>query len=443
MADMSVHPYWELTFGKDGSVDTGERDALLRDVVQEVTDRNLTDLVIFAHGWNNTRATATALYTRFFAPFPTLLNGLTAPGDRPRVGYVGVIWPSLRFADEAPPFLAGLFTAADGPGLPPGTREALALAFPGREAVIGRLAELAERQPEDRARLEEFTGLVRTLVSPRPREGGRDGSADDAWARDTASEPTVPAMFTDSAVEVCGRFADALEATGSAPAPGLFGGALGRVWRGALELLRQGTYWEMKRRAGVVGRQGLGPAAGELAGRGPRVHLVGHSFGARLVAFAVGGLPDGVRVRSLTLLQGAFSHYAFSPQLPFAPRRGGVLEGTADRIDGPLVCCHSSHDSALGTLYPLASRLAGDADSLLGLDLTRWGALGYQGMRDMPGCPAVPLAEALGDGMPTDGCVNVDASEVVRSGGPPAGAHSDICHEELARVVLRAGLGMR
>ncbi|MBZ4322642.1 serine-threonine protein kinase [Streptomyces huiliensis] len=442
MADMSVQPYWELTFGKDGRVEPGERDTLLRGVAEE----NLTDLVIFAHGWNNTRATATALYRRFFTPFPVLLDTLTAPGDRPRVGYVGVIWPSLRFADEAPPFLAVPSAGAPQPGLPPGTREALALAFPGREAVIGRLAELAERQPEDRARLEEFTGLVRTLVSPRPREADREADrngGDDAWARDTESEPTVPAMFADSAVEVCGQFAAALEATGAEPAPGLFGGALGRVWRGALELLRQGTYWEMKRRAGVVGREGLGPVAGELAGRGPRVHLVGHSFGARLVAFALGGLPDGVRIRSLTLLQGAFSHYAFAPRLPFAPRRGGVLHGLTDRVEGPLICCHSGHDSALGTLYPLASRLAGDADSLLGVDLTRWGALGYQGIRDVPGCSARTLAEALADGLPAEGCVNVDASEVVRTGGPPSGAHSDICHEELARVVLRAGLGMR
>jgi hypothetical protein len=35
--------------------------------------------------------------------------------------------------------------------------------------------------------------------------------------------------------------------------------------------------------------------------------------------------------------------------------------------------------------------------------------------------------------------VNVDAAAVVRRGGPPAGAHSDILHEELARLVLAAG----
>ncbi|WP_171171661.1 serine-threonine protein kinase [Streptomyces sp. I05A-00742] len=442
MAGMSVQPYWELTFGKDGRVEQRERDALL----QGVPDESLTDLVIFVHGWNNTRATATGLYRTFFALFPAALAAVTNQGEPPRLGYTGVIWPSLRFTDEPVAALPGLWSAEGPRGLPPGTREALVLAFPGREAVIGRLAELAERQPEDRARLEEFTGLVRTLVSPRPREADRNGggAADDVWVRDTESEPTVPVMFTESAVEVCDLFAAALESTG-APAPGLFGGALRRVWRGAIELLRQGTYWEMKRRAGVVGRQGLGPVAGDLLHGSPglRIHLVGHSFGARLVSFALGGLPDGVRVRSLTLLQGAFSHYAFAPRLPFAPRRGGVLHGMQDRLDGPLVNCHSRHDTALGTLYPLASRLAGDADSLLGVDLTRWGALGHGGVREVPGSSALTLAEALTGGLPADGCVNVDAAAVVRAGGPPSGAHSDICHEELARVVLLAGRGMR
>ncbi|MYW17752.1 serine-threonine protein kinase, partial [Streptomyces sp. SID2955] len=40
---------------------------------------------------------------------------------------------------------------------------------------------------------------------------------------------------------------------------------------------------------------------------------------------------------------------------------------------------------------------------------------------------------------PASGCVNVDAAAVVRRGGAPSGAHSDIVHPELARLVLAAG----
>jgi hypothetical protein len=35
--------------------------------------------------------------------------------------------------------------------------------------------------------------------------------------------------------------------------------------------------------------------------------------------------------------------------------------------------------------------------------------------------------------------LNVDASDIVRAGGPPSGAHSDIIHPELTWLVLLAG----
>src|SRR5439155_26472577 len=79
---MSVTPYWELTFDADGDVDGRERDRLLA----EVTEHGVHDLIVFAHGWNNDRSGATALYRQVFRPIP----GLAA---RAKIGYVGVIWP--------------------------------------------------------------------------------------------------------------------------------------------------------------------------------------------------------------------------------------------------------------------------------------------------------------------------------------------------------------
>ena len=76
-----------------------------------------------------------------------------------------------------------------------------------------------------------------------------------------------------------------------------------------------------------------------------RVHLVGHSFGARLVSFALAGLPAGLEpspVKAVTLLQGAFSQCAFAPRLPFdADRRRRAGRACCDRIDGPLAVCFS------------------------------------------------------------------------------------------------------
>ncbi|MFF3310349.1 hypothetical protein [Streptomyces sp. NPDC002952] len=60
-------------------------------------------------------------------------------------------------------------------------------------------------------------------------------------------------------------------------------------------------------------------------------------------------------------------------------------------------------------------------------------------MRAVEGAPALALADALRTGLQASGYVNVDASTVVRRGGPPAGAHNDIRHRELARLAPAAG----
>ena len=110
------------------------------------------------------------------------------------------------------------------------------------------------------------------------------------------------------------------------------------MWNGAKDALRVGSYFQMKTRAGDIGRSGLGQflVALQTAAPSVRVHLIGHSFGARLVSFALAGLPDGAGspVKSLYLLQGAFSHFAFADALPMDRSRGGALKGMAARLDG-------------------------------------------------------------------------------------------------------------
>ncbi|MGW7366037.1 serine-threonine protein kinase [Streptomyces sp. NPDC054841] len=393
---MSVRPYREITFDADGDADPAQRDAL--------AGLGVTDLVMLAHGWNNSRSTATRFCSRFFEPFP----GLLPPGAR--VGYVGVVWPSMMFTDEPVPDF-----------------EALAGVFPGREAALGRLAVLLAEEPASRTALDEFGLLVRELT----------GTPAAGLVGDVAGEGE-PVFLQEDPVEVCRIFTGALD--GAEPSLAI-GGGLKKLWKGAREVLRQATYYTMKRRAGTVGQRGLGPLLGQLARSSPtaRVHLVGHSQGARLVAFALRGLPAGARpVKSVTLLQGAFSHYAFAPSLPHAKGSSGVLRDMQHRVDGPVIACFSRHDTALAVIYPLASRMAGDSSTLVGLD-ERWWAVGHDGIQAVAGTRRLTLEEALRDGLPAAGCVNVDAASVVRHGGPPAGAHSDILHPELARVVLAAG----
>ncbi|OKK14656.1 serine-threonine protein kinase [Streptomyces sp. CB00455] len=424
-------PYAELTFDSEGDADPATLSA--------VAGMDATDLLVFAHGWNSDRSTATRLYDRFFTPFPGLV------GPQVRLGYVGVVWPSIRFSDEPIPDFdepGAHMEPGSGPELDPGTRRALGDFWPGRRTELDRVAELLARCPESQAAFIEFGALVRELA-------GVD-------AVDGDSPAAVPLIFTADVLEVCRALTLGL-AEASAPQGGVgaadpAAGDTGArevspgdppraLWSGAKELLRQATYYQMKKRAGVVGERGLGPVLTALARLRPglRVHLVGHSFGARVASFALRGVPDDARfVRSLTLLQGAFSHYAFSDRLPHDHDRGGALGGLQRRVDGPVVACHSRHDTSLGVFYPLASRMAGDSAGLLGFD-ERWGALGHDGVQAVPGAPRLTLDAALREGVPGAGCVSVDAASVVRRGGVPSGAHSDICHEELARLVVSAG----
>lgn len=471
-AGIGVRPYVELTFDSEGDVAPGAREA--------VFGIEATDLLVFAHGWNSDRSTAVRLFDRFYAPFADLV------GTGVRLGYVGVVWPSIRFSDEPIPDFdgpggtlgaavggpfasavgsavgaavggpAGLAEPVHGVALDRATRQALGAFWPGRGAELDRIAELLALRPAQEGAFAEFGALVRELA-------GVDGvgAGDDLAAAFAPRE--VPAFLTEDVIEVCRTFTEALARAGarlpedsaggsadgssdgsSADFPGAgfsVGGGLRTLWNGAKEVLRQATYYQMKARAGVVGEHGLGPVLAELSGRRPalRIHLIGHSFGGRVASFALRALPTGARnVKSVTLLQGAFSHYAFADSLPHDPGRGGALRGLQARVDGPVSACHSPYDSSLKVFYPLASRMAGDSAGVLGFD-ERWGAIGHDGVRGVPGAPRLTLDAALRGGLPGAGCVSVDAGSVVRRGGAPSGAHSDICHEELARLVVAAG----
>ncbi|MEV6249205.1 serine-threonine protein kinase [Streptomyces sp. NPDC051742] len=408
---MSVEPYREITFDKQGDGPPGQSASLAA-----LARQGVTELVVFAHGWNSSPSGATRLYSDFFAPFP----GLFAPGTE--AGYAGVIWPSMMFTGEPGPDYRALVTV-----------------LPEKEPVLDRLTELLVTAPADERAFAEFGALLRELTDV---SGGGAAVAVEA----------VPEFLLADPVEVCALFTEALEAeareagavpSGDIPPDGFesgFGEGLGRYWKGAREALRQATYYVMKKRAGRVGEAGLGPLLGEVARAAPglRVHLVGHSMGARLVSYALKGLPPGARpVASVTLLQGAFSHYAFAARLPHDARRSGSLRDMQQRIRGPLVACYSRHDTALGVMYPLASRLARDSESLGGLPRLpgagdpRWGAIGYDGVQAVPGTVRRTLASVLDAGVPASGCVNVDTAEVVRS-------HSDVRAPELARVVVSA-----
>lgn len=437
-------PFWEITFDEQGDPDgTANPQA-----IKEIADRKLTDVVLFSHGWNNNHTVAMALYQGWFAH---LAAQLTHAKNPVAVGLVGIFWPSQRWSDEpipdfapspgggATPGAAALSSSStyeNSASLEPAELEALQLAFPKAKDALARMAVLLDGEPSAGA-LDEFRQLLSTLATT---------SDDDGEGGETSGQPR---MLADDPLTLFGRFSAALVDSGAVftdadveDAAGL-GDTLKGIWNGAKEALRQATYFEMKNRAGIVGRSGLGPFIVQLnqAVPGIRVHLVGHSFGARVVSYALAGVPDAPRpIKSVTLLQGAFSHFAFADPLPFDATRKGGLAGKLSRIDGPLTVVFSTHDDAVGRFYPLASITSGDDAAGLGDHLYRWGGMGHDGAQGVGALlDAIQPAGASTSYRLRDGHVlNVDASEIVCQGTSPSGAHSDIVHPEITWLTLLA-----
>lgn len=403
MTDIDGLDYHEIAFAQDGSLTfDGGLSTLSSDV---------TDLFVLSHGWNNGVTEAQDLYRGMFG----LLAGML--GDRLATSAaVGVIWPSLLFPEDAP----------GGPATPSTGKELaahLAPAFPGKEATLDTLGTLLDEQPQDAQQLRNFHQLASSLVTTPALAPEDEGPAAVATA-DTA------AVFGHAA---------AMSKTPVSDAQAL-GNPFAVLWNGGREVLRTLSYYEMKNRAGVVGRVGLGPLLGRLAADRSklRVHLAGHSFGARLVSFALAGLPDSAvgpasPVKSLFLIQGAFSHFSFAKPTPSRAVKQGALSGRVNRVDGPLASTFSAADRAVGWWYPTASMLAHqNAESLD--DLTyEWGGMGHDGFQQVPAGTKTPLAEQGHQyGFQAGHFYLLDANSVIRANQSPfSGAHSDIQHPEV------------
>ena len=429
---LSDFPFWILEFDKDGNALPSVATFL-----SEVPAAGLTDLYIFSHGWNNDRATALDLYTRFYAAMRGVLDDASVNKvEGKKIGVAGVIWPSILFpGDTAPSTSTGGSSSFTG-GTQGGTMESeLPKAFcePEQQGPLGELIQMLNERPASNDALLAFRDKLTQIVSAPKVTSTQDNGE------------VVTPMSDEQWMQFLGQVADASMSTDTQGGAASMGGLFDRLWDGAKNVLRVATYWEMKNRAGVVGKKGLGALIGKVHEAVPalRVHLLGHSFGARVVSYSLSGLPDGLSgtaspVKLLFLLQGAFSHFAFCDQLPFDGTRSGDLKGMAARVDGPLMTTHSKFDSAVGVAYPAASFLAGADASDVGDVMYRWEGMGCDGSQ-VPDAASAPLGDVHTTYPFAKGkWLNLDGNNVITQGGPPSGAHSDIVHPHTAWAALLA-----
>ena len=431
MNDIAGIPYFRAEFDINGN---------LKQPVALPSD--IDEVIVVSHGWNNNQADAESLYRALFTNF-------AAVGGAPRgkAAIIGVLWPSKRF-DE----LVAASAASSGAGGAAGvgsqaSRESDAMlvkklddmkSFFTADAQRKTLDELKALVPDlqdKKSAQRQFVEKVRSLLDP--------GAAND--------EDASKAFFKDDGAEIMQRleiveedFDDTItggtEGSASLPlgvgvvkpatggAAGIFG-FLSGIKAAAMNVLNFTTYYEMKARAGKVGANGVAKLIDSLPAHVQRIHLVGHSFGGRVVTSAAASSTTD-RIRSMSLLQTAFSHHGFSKL------KKGAFRAVVDRkrVNGPIVVTHSVKDKAVGVAYPMASRLNGDTTSGLGDKNDKFGGIGRNGAQQMEAGEVVEGKMLATDGayrFQTGIFFNLEANDLIPG-------HSDITGKEVAHAIRSA-----
>jgi len=388
MKDIAGIPFDWARFDKDGQPQNDPK-----------IPAGTTDLIIVSHGWKNTEPDATALYSKLFTNFTEVTKADPAYAPR-KLAIIGVLWPAKQF-DLAMTNIAASGTKAGGalsagPQAAADSEKAMQEAIdraatffdePGEVEEIAKLRTLTERlEKNEKDAKEEFVAALRRMLDPDGQAAGMK-SDDDASRKffggnaerifDQAKQ-SAPASTQDSTAPAAGRDPNAPVGSASGQEAGFFGDLVSGAANGVANLLNLTTYFKMKIRAGTVGSKGVAPLIDRLAAQVQRVHLVGHSFGGRLVTAAAADSTTS-KIHSLSLLQAAFSHNGFSRT------REGFFRKVVDskRVNGPILITHTKNDRAVGLAYPAASRISLDKKLGFGDADDEFGGIGSNGAQQM------------------------------------------------------------
>ncbi len=425
-------PYFEVQFNKKGKVhDEKEVTA----VTKFLAEGGTTDLFIISHGWNNDRNEARDLYCKFFKYMREVLEDKVVPGiDARKFAIVGIFWPSKKFADKELKPGGAAFAELSVPDTDIMEQlNTLKEIFEDTNAdkILEKLKQSVSKLDDSQDECERFIDLVRSLLPQQETAGDEDASkeflklpADEIIRRLDMSLPT-PMIRSDgsaqnSDMKKFGKISFSKKSIIS-------------------DILNYLTYYQMRERASIVGFNGVNQLLQKIQTQCSdiKIHLIGHSFGGRLVAAAATGSDKQPVVKSTTmfLLQAAFSHYGFAEL--YDDVNNGFFRSviTKSTVSGPILITCTKNDRVLGIPYALASRLAGHiAKLVVGDENDPYGAIGRNGAQKTPEA-ATDEKELREPGYK----YKFQKSKIYNLNGDNyIGGHSDICKEEIAYAVLVA-----
>lgn len=358
--------WYPLSFDSDGNpIDPNEVDGPdgIAPTLFNQPDNPVTDLWILSYGWNTSIPDGDVFYNTWVDLLRTEIQQANLQGYNPM--FVGVFWPSKAFAD---------------PNIQPAPPPAPAAVLDERADFLQALHPAAPPALGEKA---DFIQAYRPIFDPDLKQDdatfGQDfGNIYDFIATSDITQQQEVSAFLATlkkyqqqdphadqpvAQNVIDTGADALAGMLTASLNALFPAAIGN---GLLDFLRIFSFWTMKGRAGTVGANGLAPFLASFRTTAAqnntplRIHLMGHSFGAKLLTAAVYStasiqdVPQPV-VDTMILFQGAFSQFSLTRNIPDHPDLTGFYVDVVEKglVASPVTIIYSVRDLANNTLYPI------------------------------------------------------------------------------------------
>jgi len=423
-------PFFELQFDKKARLAIAAEWPLIE---QALNENEFTDVIVLSHGWNNDMDEARRLYDSLLQLICLELDKRNVASRR--FSAIGVLWPSKKFADKDL-IPGGAANVEAGEDNAEAIRECVRL----EETATSELTEVIKAlriSLEEESEADELSGkLMNVIESINMQE--EDGSGEERLG--PVDRKQIEMMLVDEGFwegyevdeyEGGAMHAKAAERDGVIPLSFESG-----IKNGLRNVLNMVTYYLMKDRAGIVGRKGLNPILRKMKQIKPeiKIHLVGHSFGARLVSSAIMGekAGDELAVDSLSLLQAAFSHYAFAERY-----NNGSLDGsfrsviTSRLVKGPFIITHTRNDRAVALAYAIASRLARQVGESVGDRNDIYGGLGGNGALDTGATDGALLEYGGKYDFEPSKIYNLKADDYISD-------HSDVKNRETAAALISA-----
>jgi len=377
-------PYYLIPFDKQGRCEGPETRRHLLDNAQQHSD-----IFLFSHGWNNDWKYATDRYEDFIHGFMKMRREHTLPVPSEYAPLlVGIFWPSLilvKDSEQAPKFAGDTiddFSVAEERQ----TIREIAETLP--DNVVERFYSLTQKDHLDATEAKELAVILQRKFRSSTEDPTKQNAPDPEeivriWQEmNTTKEETKKETldFADFGTPGPGG------ATATTPqAASFFGDLVKSVL--PRDAIRTATAWKMKDRAGTIGATGVSSLLLELLRRtSARIHLIGHSYGGKVVLSALCAPQDLPRpVTSVLLLQPAVNHLCFANKVPGTNRPGGYA-ATLSRVERPIFSTFSANDMPLTKTFHLGLRREEDFGEVRiaadGEPPSRYAALGGFGPRE-------------------------------------------------------------